>query len=430
MKVDSRFPLAGQVAVADLLARLAGQPPGGRLRVFDPRIIDFLGVLSRRLLAPALVRRHPEVGSLGYFLRRSELRRARSDLDEADALRFPRGLVFHVPPANVDTIFVYSWALSALAGNANVVRLSARATGAAELILAELTAAAQESDPVVSQTQAVVSYGHDPELTAAFSQACDLRVIWGGDSSVDQIRRAPLASHARDLTFPDRASFAAVSVPGWLAADRATRVRAAEGFALDAYWFDQAACASPRAVFLVGGAAAAARGVREEFLGLLTTAVRARGFAVDPAMAVQKRVSTYGLAADGLATEIRFAGNEVVSLWLADHASVPRHWLGAGSFPFAHAPSLLELVPVFRRRDQTLSCFGFGREELVEFVTALGGRGIDRLVPFGAALSFSAIWDGHHLLREFTRLTTISTGDPRPRAGPAAPAEPARPGRT
>ncbi len=52
-----------------------------------------------------------------------------------DALVFPRGNVFHVPPANVDTIFVYSWALSALAGNHNVVRISERSAAAAETIL-------------------------------------------------------------------------------------------------------------------------------------------------------------------------------------------------------------------------------------------------------------------------------------------------------
>ncbi|MFC6804089.1 acyl-CoA reductase [Deinococcus caeni] len=38
----------------------------------------------------------------------------------------PRGLVFHVPPANVDTIFIYSWLMSVLAGNRNVIRLSSR----------------------------------------------------------------------------------------------------------------------------------------------------------------------------------------------------------------------------------------------------------------------------------------------------------------
>ena len=39
------------------------------------------------------------------------------------ALARPRGLVFHLPPQNVETVFLYSWALSYLAGNANIVRL-------------------------------------------------------------------------------------------------------------------------------------------------------------------------------------------------------------------------------------------------------------------------------------------------------------------
>jgi hypothetical protein len=39
---------------------------------------------------------------------------------------------------------------------------------------------------------------------------------------------------------------------------------------------------------------------------------------------------------------------------------------------------------------------------------ALGGRGVDRIVPFGSALTFGAIWDGYDLPREFTRLTTLT----------------------
>lgn len=415
MKVESRFPAAGQVAVADLLARLAADPPGGRLTVADPRVLDFLAALSRRLLAPPIARRYPELGSLGFFLRRGELSRAVPDGDgDGDhVLRFPRGLVLHVPPANVDTIFVYSWALSALAGNANVVRISPRAAGAAEAIMEELNAAVQEAHPVVAQTQAMVTYGRDPEVTAALSRSCDLRVIWGGDAAVEQIRQAPLAAHARDLTFPDRASFAAVSVAGWAAADPPARERAADGFVMDSYWFDQAACASPRAVYLVGGDAPAAERVRTEFLALVAAAARARGVVTDPAMAVQNRVSSYGLAADGVATAITPVSEQVLSVRLGDPGAVPRRWLGAGVFPLAWVPSLADLVPVVQRKDQTLTQFGFTRDQLLAFVTALEGRGIDRVVPFGSALSFQPIWDGYQLMHEFTRLTTISAGPDR-----------------
>jgi hypothetical protein len=381
-------------------------PSQDRLTVGDPRVVDFLSRFARKLLAPGIARRHPELGSLGYFLRPAELTRAASRLERADALVFPRGNVFHVPPANVDTIFVYSWALSALAGNHNVVRISSRSAGAAETVLETLNVTLADADPVIGRTQWMVTYGRDDTITAALSAWCDLRVIWGGDTAVETIRKQPLRPSARDLTFPDRTSWAAVSVPGWRAADPAARRAAVTGFSNDAYWFDQAACSSPRTVFLVGPGA---DGVADEFLSLLGEVVAQRGWTVDAAMAVEKRVNAYGLAATGAATALRFPQNAVTGLDLADVQDAPRRWIGAGAFPFATVATLDELVPVMNRQDQTFSHFGFAPAELRAFAAALGGRGVDRIVPFGSALTFSAIWDGYDLPREFTRLTTLET---------------------
>ena len=56
---------------------------------------------------------------------------------------------------------------------------------------------------------------------------------------------------------------------------------------------------------------------------------------------------------------------------------------------------------------QTVSHFGFTKDELTGFASALGGRGVDRIVPFGSALAFSAIWDGYDLLAEFSRLVNV-----------------------
>ena len=379
-------------------------PSADRLTVGDPRVTDFLARFARRLLAPAVARRHPELGSLGYFLRPAELSRAVDRLQRTDALVFPRGNVFHVPPANVDTIFVYSWALSALAGNHNVVRISERSATAADTVLDALNATLAVADPIIGRTQRMVTYGRDDAVTAALSAWCDLRVIWGGDAAVGAIRRHPLRPSGRDLTFPDRTSWAALSADGWRAASPAARRAAVTGFANDSYWFDQAACSSPRTVFLVGSDPAP---VRAEFLALLVDVAAERGWGADAAMAVEKRVNAYGLAAVGAATSVEFAGNAVTSLSLTSPDVLPRRWLGAGAFPFVTVGSLSELVPVMTRQDQTFSHFGFAPDELRAFAVALGGRGVDRIVPFGQALTFSAIWDGYDLPREFTRLTTL-----------------------
>jgi acyl-CoA reductase LuxC len=178
------------------------------------------------------------------------------------------------------------------------------------------------------------------------------------------------------------------------------------GFANDAYWFDQAACSSPRTVFLVGPPSP---GIVDEFLALLAEVVSRRGWTVDAAMAVEKRVNAYGMAASGAVSSMSFPDNSVTSLDLTSVGAAPRRWIGAGAFPFAQVDSLEDLVPAMNRQDQTFSHFGFDPAELRAFATALGGRGVDRIVPFGAALTFSAIWDGYDLPREFTRLTTLET---------------------
>lgn len=407
MKITQRFPAGPEVEVAELLAGVAGEPDGGPLRFGDERIVDFLVAFARKLLAPTTARRFPELASLGFFLRRGEIAKALAGAATDDTtLRFPRGLVFHVPPANVDTIFVYSWALSALAGNRNVVRISPRSAGAAQTVIEALNEALADAHPAVAQTQRMVTYDRDDATTAALSAGCDLRVVWGGDRAVTEVRKHPLAPHARDLTFPDRASFAAISVAAWQAGDPRWRRDTVIGFYNDSYWFDQAACASPRTVFWVGEPEAAAV-ARTEFVAELSAVITEKAFVTEPAMAVQKRVSAYGVAADGLVDSIRFDGNAVATLELTRPSDVPREWLGAGTFPMATIASLADLVPIIERKDQTLSCAGFDRAELVDLALALAGRGIDRIVGFGSALTFAGTWDGYDLVREFSRLVTV-----------------------
>lgn len=429
--LTQRFPQGAPTEVDTLIGELRADGEGGRLKVGDERVIEFLTRFARKLLAPATARRYPELASLAFFLRKGEITKTLSRLDtdisaprrgralrgDAAELRFPRGLVFHVPPANVDTIFVYSWALSALAGNHNVVRVSSRSAGAAEEVLIALNAALSEVDPeiarMIARTQRMVTYDRSDAISGALSKAADLRVIWGGDASVAALRRYPLAPHARDITFPDRSSFAIASIDGWQRATEQERKLAVEGFYNDSYWFDQAACSSPRAVFWVGDPDGAAE-AGAQFRTLLAGVLAAKHHVTEPAMAVQKRVSAYGAAVDGLISKITFAGvgadtNSLATLELTDSAAMPREWLGAGTFAQGSVQTLGELVPLVVRKDQTVSQFGFDKAELTEFATELAGRGVDRIVPFGSALSFSAIWDGYDLLAEFSRLVTVNT---------------------
>jgi hypothetical protein len=230
--------------------------------------------------------------------------------------------------------------------------------------------------------------------------------MWGGDVAVQTLRAFRMPPTSRDVAFPDRSSSAAISVTAWHAADDDRRRAVVEGFATDVYWFDQAACSSPRNLVWVGETSQALA-ARQGFQLLLTDVLTERGWGVDASMAVEKRVTTYGLAARGRATSLEFVGNAIANVELADLASWEREWLGAGTICHIRVDQLDEIAGVISRKDQTLTQFGFSAEELANLVNHLGGRGIDRIVPFGQALAFSRVWDGMDLAEEFTRIVTI-----------------------
>ena len=91
--------------------------------------LDTLGRLSSAFLADPVLRQDAASVAVAFWLRRAQLARLKADFEQAGkanptVVRVPVGRVFHIAPSNVDTLFVYSWALSYLCGNANVVRVS------------------------------------------------------------------------------------------------------------------------------------------------------------------------------------------------------------------------------------------------------------------------------------------------------------------
>ena len=57
------------------------------------------------------------------------------------------------------------------------------------------------------------------EITDAFSALCNVRVIWGGDATIAEIRKSPLPPRSNEITFADRHSAAVINADSYLAAD-------------------------------------------------------------------------------------------------------------------------------------------------------------------------------------------------------------------
>jgi hypothetical protein len=391
----------------DLLAGLSARD--ARLPPFDDAVLSFCSDLSQTLFRNPECRAHPELQALAFWLRHAELVRLKAaftSMECDDLALVPRGLVFHLPPSNVDTTFVYSWILSMLGGNANIVRLSDRAGEAARVVCRVLNDVLKRAAPRVQRSSAIVQYEHNDDVTAIFSGACDMRVIWGGDASVDRIRRIPIAPHAKELTFCDRYSLAAIRADAFLECDAAARHDLATRFFNDVFWFDQSACASPRLVIWVGDqdrCRTASQALYEGLAGVLTE----KRYVLETATRLQKLTFAYRAILDRPVAGVQRFGSEIVVIELEHIRDLDRSHCGGGLLFEARAASLQEIGPALSRRDQTLAHFGFTRQDLRALVQHLNGAAVDRLIPLGRALVFNRYWDGYDLLREFVRTVHI-----------------------
>jgi hypothetical protein len=397
-------PSPATVDVAELCERL--RAPESLLEPFGPATLAFCDAFSRALFRNPAARRFPELQALAFWMRRTELLRMKQQFDALatpDTVLLPRGLVFHIPPSNVDTIFVYSWILSVLAGNANVIRFSERAGEAATTLCQVLVETMAAEGAALSNGLAILRYGRNNEITAALSAACDVRVIWGGDGTVNSVREFRLQPHAKELTFPDRYSMVMLKASAYQALDDHARRELASRAYNDVFWFDQMACSSPQTAIWVGEREACDEAAAD-FARQLQVEVAGRGYEMAAGAKISKLTNSYRAVIDQPAIEQHLRlGPELIVLKLSDLHALQREHGSGGMLYQAWTPELADIGRILIRRDQTITHFGFSAEELREFAIGTRGRGGDRFVPVGQALSFHRYWDGYDLLREFTR---------------------------
>lgn len=322
-------------------------------------------------------------------------------------VRLGRGVVFHVAPANVPVNFAYSLAAGLLAGNANIVRLPSRDFPQVAIICAALRELlARDEFRQLHDHVCLLSYEKNDAITGFFSRHCDVRVIWGGDRTIEDIRRSPLAARSFDLSFADRYSFCVINADAYPGA--ADPARIAMDFYNDTYLFDQNACTAPHLLVWLGETANVVK-AQELFWNSLQQVV-AEKYELPAVAAVDKLADAYRFAASSGGCSIRKMGdNLIVRIQLSQLTSGLEEARSACGFFYEHvAKSLDDLLPLINRKFQTLSHYGLDRAVLQQFIEENRPTGIDRIVPVGRTLDFSLVWDGYDLIGILSRTVSLS----------------------
>lgn len=399
--INLQSPKQSVICLKDVMTHIHDAPT---FSPYSDEVLSFCSTFAYQLGRHA--QGIPELQALAFWMRKSELYRLKTEFEKLlsdNVLLVPRGTVFHIPPANVDTIFVYSWLLSVLSGNKNMIRLSRRQSSQTELIIRVFNELVNSDEFSYFQNNtAMFSYDHNQDITTTFSELTDVRVIWGGDRTIQTIRQSPLLPHAIELTFSDKFSLATIHTETYLSSTSQEQDNLAEKFFNDAFWFDQLGCSSPRLIVWVGKKEDVQK-ASQIFYKKLQEIVRKKEYQVDTSTALNKLAFSYRAVLEHDVYDHNALSNELVVLPLKNFSDVRGEFCGSGLFFQVYCDNLEDIVPHIKRRDQTLSYYGFSENQLIDLIHKLNGHGVDRIVPFGEALTFNRYWDGFDLIQSFTR---------------------------
>ena len=369
---------------------------------FDDEVISFLNDLSQTIRKNPESREYSDVATFGFLIFFVYWNKMWDEyLPEDGRIKRGRGILFHIAPSNVPVNFAYSLVAGLLTGNANIVRIPGKHFPQIDILveaIRETLIRHEEIRPYVF----CVRYERNRELNDFFSGLSDVRIVWGGDHTIQELRKSPLPPRSKEITFADRYSFCVIDADTYLSMEDKDRV--AQSFYNDTYLSDQNACTSPSLVVWLGRQRQQAK---EIFWSQLHRIVRER-YEFSAIQSVNKLMSLCrsAVALPGICAE-ETQDNRLTRMFIKEiNDKVMDNRENSGFFFEYDCEDIRELQIICEdKRCQTIGYIG--DKVMFEPLLEMGVRGVDRIVPVGATMDFDLVWDGYDLVSELTRVVGV-----------------------
>lgn len=371
---------------------------------FNEDIIEFLNALSKALMRMPEAKVYPDIMTLGFWLRKSSVLALKERfVKETGDIQIGIGTAFHIAPSNVPVNYAYSLAAGLLTGNANVVRVPSKDFPQITVINKAIKDTLEKYESIRPYI-CLVRYGRFQKVNDLLSFLADIRIIWGGDHTIEELRKSPLKPRAGEITFADRYSLAVIDSDGYLAMEGKERI--AEGFYNDTFLTDQNACTSPRIVVWMGKNKEQAKQLfwKEEH-----ELVKEK-YILQPVMGINKLTSSYlaAVVLEGVHIE-KSEDNYIVRVKvdrLDSHLMDMRD--NSGYFFEYDCDDIMELRDLCDNTHcQTIGVCG--SPDIIKPLLISGIKGVDRVVPIGKTMDFDLVWDGYNLVERMTRTISVKS---------------------
>jgi len=372
---------------------------------FNKTICEFLNDLSKKLNKDKKIINYRDVKAFSFWCRKANIEKYKKQFQDGK-FRLGLGLAFHITPSNVPTNFAYSFVFGLLAGNANIVRIPTNNSPQVNIICNAIKGLFKKKKyEQIKKMNAFIKYEKNDEITSKFSSICDARIIWGGDTSIKEIRKFEIPERSIEINFADKYSFCVLNSMSLKNLKKNELKNLAERFFNDSYLLDQNACSSPHLVVWVGNSN---EKIKKIFWNEVYETVKEK-YELAPINIVKKYNN---LLKDVIETDhikdVKRYGNELYRISVQKIKSDIEKKRGAfGTFYEYDCKKIDDISKIVSSKFQTLTYFGIEKLKILNFVINNRLKGIDRIVPVGRALDIDVIWDGFDIEKNLSRIIDV-----------------------
>lgn len=375
------------------------------LKPFHPLIIDFILDFSNELKRRDKIYKYPELMYLISWTSKKKIESLKKSFVDKD-LRFGRGLIFHVCPSNVPTNFIYSFFFGLLSGNSNITKIPSKSFIEKKIIIEVINFLFNKKKYLkLKKSNFFIEYSNNNENTIKISSICDGRVLWGGDKTINEIRKIFIPERSVEVTFPDRYSICIINSNQIKKENNANIKFIANKFFYDSYSSNQLSCNSPHFIFWIGD-----KNIKFQnmFWQELDKIVQKKFYFDDIHVSDKYTNLIENIILYKDFKKIKKYKNNLYILDFNNKNYKIEDIRGInGTFFQINISNIKKLEKYISQKCQTLSYFGFTKKELEFFVSDNQLRGIDRIVPIGKSLGIDVKWDGYDIIKTLSRIITI-----------------------
>ena len=365
-----------------------------RFTPFNEKILKTFEKISKRILSDKKLIEKKDIFTFGFWCRRKNLEILKKRFCKSDKI-FGVGLVFHVPPANIPVLPLYSLAFGTLTGNSNLIRIPKKNIDYLNQVISLIYKEFKSNN--FHKNNLFISYDRENIISEAISSYSDVRMIWGGDNTIRSFKRFKTKTNCKDLMFGDKYSLAILHLKN---KDKNKIKDITKNFYNDTFIVDQNACSSPSIIFWYK--------TNENKISLfwdqLNKLVKSK-YRLSFGLSSKRFEYLNDLLMNYTNISLQEDKKKIFFRIKINSNDNLKNFKGfAGIFFEKKINSLKDFNKFLNKKMQTLSFYGLNQNDLIKINKEVSkNKSVDRIVELGRTLEIDFIWDGKNIFKSLTK---------------------------